>query len=139
MRPSFLASAHPLDTRLNYPAKSWQASIKPRSFWSAAICRWTICRNGREACPKSVKTIAVIGGGDTSVDCARTARRLQVQHGFADGSVVDYYRGTESEIRARKMISITPRKKEYGTNFWQPRFALSVMSKVTFAKSKCSG
>ena len=52
--------------------------------------------------PEIVKTIAVIGGGDTSVDCARTARRLQVQHGFADGSVVDYYRGTESEIRARE-------------------------------------
>jgi glutamate synthase (NADPH/NADH) small chain len=27
---------------------------------------------------------------------------LQVQHGFADGTVVGYYRGTESEIRARE-------------------------------------
>jgi len=52
--------------------------------------------------PEIVKKIAVIGAGDTSIDCVRTARRLQVQNDFADGTVVDYYRGTESEIRARE-------------------------------------
>ncbi len=52
--------------------------------------------------PEIGRRVAVIGGGDTSVDCVRTARRLQVQHGLADGSVVDYYRGTEAEIRARE-------------------------------------
>jgi glutamate synthase (NADPH) small chain len=52
--------------------------------------------------PEVGKNIAVIGGGDTSVDCVRTARRLQVQHGFGDGTVVDYYRGTEMEIRMRE-------------------------------------
>ena len=52
--------------------------------------------------PEIGKNIAVIGGGDTSIDCVRTARRLQIQNGFADGSVVGYYRGTESEMRARE-------------------------------------
>src|SRR5512143_904950 len=52
--------------------------------------------------PEIGTTVGVIGGGDTSIDCVRTARRLQVQHGFADGAVVDYYRGTETEIRARE-------------------------------------
>jgi glutamate synthase (NADPH) small chain len=52
--------------------------------------------------PEIGKTTAVIGGGDTSADCVRTARRLQVQHGLADGNVVDYYRGTESEMRVRE-------------------------------------
>jgi glutamate synthase (NADPH/NADH) small chain len=52
--------------------------------------------------PEIDKRIAVIGGGDTSSDCVRTARRLQIQHGLADGAVVGYYRGTETEMRARK-------------------------------------
>jgi glutamate synthase (NADPH/NADH) small chain len=55
-----------------------------------------------QSLPEIGQTIAVIGGGDTSADCVRTARRLQVQHGFASGSVVDYYRGAESEMRVRE-------------------------------------
>jgi glutamate synthase (NADPH/NADH) small chain len=46
--------------------------------------------------------MVVIGGGDTSTDCLRTAARLQVQHGFEDGLVVNYYRGNEIEMRARE-------------------------------------
>jgi glutamate synthase (NADPH) small chain len=52
--------------------------------------------------PEIAKTMVVIGGGDTSTDCLRTARRLQVQHGMADGQVVNYYRGNEDEMRARE-------------------------------------
>jgi glutamate synthase (NADPH) small chain len=52
--------------------------------------------------PEIDKVVAVIGGGDTSSDCVRTARRLQIQHGIADGAVVGYYRGAETEMRARK-------------------------------------
>lgn len=52
--------------------------------------------------PEIGKTVAVIGGGNTSIDCVRTARRLQVQHGFEDGIVVSYYHGTEAEMRARE-------------------------------------
>ena len=52
--------------------------------------------------PELGKNLAIIGGGDTSADCVRTARRLQVQNGFADGSVVGYYRGAEFEMRVRE-------------------------------------
>jgi len=52
--------------------------------------------------PEIGKTMIVIGGGDTSTDCLRTARRLQVQHGLEDGLVVNYYRGNEDEMRARE-------------------------------------
>lgn len=48
--------------------------------------------------PEVAKHIAVIGGGDTAMDCVRTARRLQVQAGMADGTVIDYYRRTEKEM-----------------------------------------
>ena len=41
--------------------------------------------------------VVVIGGGDTSADCVRTARRLQVQRGLTDGEVMDYYRGAEAK------------------------------------------
>jgi glutamate synthase (NADPH) small chain len=57
---------------------------------------------GWEGLPEIGKTMVVIGGGDTSIDSARTARRLQVQHGLPDGTVVGYYRGTEVEMRARE-------------------------------------
>ena len=57
---------------------------------------------GMQSLPEIGQTIAVIGGGDTSADCVRTARRLQVQHGLATGSVVNYYRGAESEMRVRE-------------------------------------
>jgi glutamate synthase (NADPH) small chain len=52
--------------------------------------------------PEIGKHIVVVGGGDTSIDCVRTARRLQVQHGYEDGDVIDYYRGAEGEMRARE-------------------------------------
>ncbi len=51
--------------------------------------------------PEVGKNMVVIGGGDTSIDCVRTSRRLQVQHGFADGTTMGYYRGTDVEMRAR--------------------------------------
>jgi glutamate synthase (NADPH/NADH) small chain len=57
---------------------------------------------GWKGLPEVGRTMAVIGGGDTSTDCARTARRLQAQHGYPDGSVVACYRGTEAEMRARE-------------------------------------
>ncbi len=59
--------------------------------------------------------MAVIGGGDTSADCVRTARRLQMQHGFASGSVVDYYRGAEKEMRVREEEYI--HAKEEGVHY----------------------
>ncbi len=51
--------------------------------------------------PEIGRHIAVIGGGDTSMDCVRTSRRLQVQHDLADGDVTDYYRRTEHEMPGR--------------------------------------
>jgi glutamate synthase (NADPH/NADH) small chain len=48
--------------------------------------------------PEAGRHIAVIGGGDTAMDCVRTSRRLQIQSGIADGTVVDYYRRTEKEM-----------------------------------------
>lgn len=51
--------------------------------------------------PEIGRRMAVIGGGDTSMDCVRTSKRLQIRLGLADGQVVDYYRRTESEMPGR--------------------------------------
>jgi glutamate synthase (NADPH/NADH) small chain len=48
--------------------------------------------------PEVGKHIAIIGGGDTAMDCVRTSRRLQILQGITDGTVVDYYRRTDKEM-----------------------------------------
>jgi glutamate synthase (NADPH/NADH) small chain len=50
--------------------------------------------------PEIGRHVAVIGGGDTAMDCVRTAKRLQIQNGI-DGDVTDYYRRTEKEMPGR--------------------------------------
>jgi glutamate synthase (NADPH/NADH) small chain len=52
--------------------------------------------------PEIGPNIAVIGGGDTSMDCVRSAIRLQRQAGMADAVVTDYYRRTENEMPGRE-------------------------------------
>jgi glutamate synthase (NADPH/NADH) small chain len=52
--------------------------------------------------PEIGRQMAVIGGGDTSMDCVRTSKRLQMRSGMSDGQVVDYYRRTESEMPGRE-------------------------------------
>jgi glutamate synthase (NADPH/NADH) small chain len=64
--------------RGNLPAEKLPASINTR--------------------PEIGKHMAIIGGGDTAMDCVRTARRLQIQGGIKDGTVVDYYRRSEKEM-----------------------------------------
>lgn len=58
-----------------------------------------------EKLPASIATkpevgmhVAVIGGGDTAMDCVRSARRLQVQNSMAEGTTTCYYRRTEKEM-----------------------------------------
>lgn len=51
-----------------------------------------------QAKPEAGKHIAVLGGGDTAMDCVRTSRRLQIQAGIAEGTVIDYYRRSEKEM-----------------------------------------
>jgi glutamate synthase (NADPH/NADH) small chain len=52
--------------------------------------------------PEIGKHIAVIGGGDTSMDCVRSSIRLQRQAGMTDAVVTDYYRRTENEMPGRE-------------------------------------
>lgn len=48
------------------------------------------------------KNVIVIGGGNTAMDAARTALRLQIKNGFAPNTTV-FYRRTEVEMPARRL------------------------------------
>ena len=76
-------------------ARSSRASTPRRSSWCAATCARSSCRSTC-ATPLTVgKDVVVIGGGDTSMDCVRTAVRLGAEH------VTCVYRRTEAEMLGR--------------------------------------
>ncbi len=57
------------------------------------------------------KNIVVIGGGNTAMDAARVALRMQKIHSITDGKVTILYRRTELEMPARK-VEIEHAKEE---------------------------
>ncbi len=57
------------------------------------------------------KNIVVIGGGNTAMDAARVALRMQKIHSITDGKVTVLYRRTELEMPARK-VEIEHAKEE---------------------------
>lgn len=57
------------------------------------------------------RRVAVIGGGDTAMDCVRTAMRLQAQQFGEPGDVVCVYRRTESEMPGRAEERVNAREE----------------------------
>jgi glutamate synthase (NADPH/NADH) small chain len=98
----FLGVGAPVGHRIGLPGEDLAGIYQATEFLVRGNLPLADLPEEWRALPEIGKTIAVIGGGDTSIDCVRTARRLQVQHGFPDGAVVAYYRGTEAEMRARE-------------------------------------
>jgi glutamate synthase (NADPH) small chain len=111
----FLGIGAPLGHAIKLPGEELQGVYQPTEFIVRGNLPLEDLPEGLRALPEIGQSIAVIGGGDTSADCVRTARRLQVQHGFASGSVVDYYRGAESEMRVREEEYI--HAKEEGVHY----------------------
>lgn len=98
----FLAVGTPIGHRINLPGEDLPGVYQATEFLVRGNLPPEALPERLRGLPEIGKHIAVIGGGDTSADCVRTARRLQVQHGFPDGEVVCYYRGTEHEMRVRE-------------------------------------
>ncbi len=98
----FLGIGSPVGHKINLPGEDLKGVYQATEFLVRGNLPAEDLPEGLRGLPEIVKNIVVIGGGDTSIDCVRTARRLQVQNGFTDGTVVSYYRGTQSEIKARK-------------------------------------
>jgi glutamate synthase (NADPH/NADH) small chain len=98
----FLGIGAPVGRSINLPGEDLTGIYRATEFLVRGNLPSDDLPEWAKGLPEIDHTVIVIGGGDTSVDCVRTARRLQVQHNLADGSVVCYYRGTESEMRARE-------------------------------------
>ena len=84
----FLGVGANLDAKLKAPGVELKGLYQSGEF--LACCRPTALLSGEP--PGVGKRVAVIGGGDTAMDCLRTALRLGAE------DVVCYYRRTEAEM-----------------------------------------
>ncbi len=94
----FLGTGAWTPTKLNLPGEDLKGIYMATEYLVRGNLPAEYLPDGMQTKPEAGKHIAVIGGGDTAMDCVRTSRRLQIQAGTADGTVVDYYRRTEKEM-----------------------------------------
>jgi glutamate synthase (NADPH/NADH) small chain len=111
----FLGIGAPIGRQIQLPGEDLQGVYHSTEFIVRGNLPLDDLPDSLQSLPEIGQSMAVIGGGDTSADCVRTARRLQVQHGFASGSVVNYYRGAETEMRVREEEHI--HAKEEGVRY----------------------
>jgi len=91
----FLCSGAGLPKMLNIPGENLNGVYSANEF----LTRINLMRANREDYPTPIrfgKKIAVVGGGNTAMDAARTAKRI----GFEEVTIV--YRRSEAELPARK-------------------------------------
>ncbi len=98
----FLGIGAPIGNRIGLPGQELEGIYEPTDFLVRGNLTPDELPERMRSLPEIGMHMAVIGGGDTSADCVRTARRLQVQHGLRNGEVVDYYRGAENEMTVRE-------------------------------------
>ncbi len=98
----FLGIGAPIGRRIYIPGEELQGVYQAREFLARGNVPLDELPAAMRAPLEVGETMVVIGGGDTAVDCVRTARRLQVQHGLTNGRVINYYRGAPFEMRARE-------------------------------------
>jgi glutamate synthase (NADPH/NADH) small chain len=111
----FLGIGVPVGHKIKLPGEDLKGVYQATEFLVRGNLPDEDLPDGLKGKPEIGKTVVVIGGGDTSIDCVRTARRLQVQNGVSGGSVVLYYHGTETEMRARELD--VKHAKEEGIHF----------------------
>lgn len=94
----FLGTGAWVPTKLNVPGEDLTGIYMATEYLIRGNLPPEMLPAGMQTKPEIGKHIAVIGGGDTAMDCLRTARRLQAQAGITDGTVIDYYRRSEKEM-----------------------------------------
>lgn len=98
----FLGIGAPIGHRIKLPGEDLRGIYQATEFLVRGNLPADDLPRALKGLPEIGENMAVIGGGDTSSDCVRTARRLQAQHDLANGIVTNYYRGTEAEMKARQ-------------------------------------
>jgi len=94
----FLGTGAWVPTKLNLPGENLKGIYMATEYLIRGNLPPDYLPEGFKDRPEAGKHIAILGGGDTAMDCVRTARRLQIQSGITDGTVIDYYRRTEKEM-----------------------------------------
>ena len=97
-RAFFVGTGAWVPTKLNTPGEDLQGVYMATEYLIRGNLPPEELPSDIQTKPEVGKHIAVIGGGDTAMDCVRTSRRLQIQAGIADGTVIDYYRRSEKEM-----------------------------------------
>lgn len=97
----FLGIGAPIGNKARIPGENLKGVYQATEFLVRANLPLEDLPQRLRARPEIAKHMAVIGGGDTSMDCVRSSARLQIQSGMTDGVVTDYYRRTENEMPGR--------------------------------------
>ncbi|HZQ06071.1 MAG TPA: NAD(P)-dependent oxidoreductase [Anaerolineae bacterium] len=97
-----LAIGAPIGNKARLPGEDLKGIYQATEFLVRANLPLEDLPKRMRSRPEIGKHMAVIGGGDTSMDCVRSSIRLQRQSGMMDGVVTDYYRRTEHEMPGRE-------------------------------------
>ncbi|OQY86943.1 MAG: hypothetical protein B6D41_12800 [Chloroflexi bacterium UTCFX4] len=97
----FLGIGAPIGNKARIPGENLKGVYQATEFLVRANLPLADLPQRIRSRPEIAKHMAVIGGGDTSMDCVRSSVRLQKQSGMTDGVVTDYYRRTENEMPGR--------------------------------------
>lgn len=94
----FLGTGAWVPTKLNLPGEDLKGIYMATEYLIRGNLPPDYLPEGSKTKPEAGRHIAVLGGGDTAMDCVRTSRRLQIQSGITDGTVIDFYRRSEKEM-----------------------------------------
>ncbi len=94
----FLGTGAGIPTTLNVPGENLKGIYMATEYLVRANLPPEDLAASMSTKPEAGMHIAVIGGGDTAMDCVRSGRRLQVQNGMPEGTTICYYRRTEKEM-----------------------------------------
>ncbi|MBI5033121.1 MAG: NAD(P)-dependent oxidoreductase [Chloroflexi bacterium] len=94
----FLGTGAWTPTKLNLPGEDLKGIYMATEYLIRGNLDPEYLPEGFKTKPEAGHHIAILGGGDTAMDCVRTSRRLQIQSGITDGTVTDYYRRSEKEM-----------------------------------------
>jgi glutamate synthase (NADPH/NADH) small chain len=94
----FLGTGAWAPTKLNLPGEDLQGIYMATEYLVRGNLPPDYLPAGSKTKPEAGQRVAILGGGDTAMDCVRTSRRLQIQSGIIDGTVTDYYRRSEKEM-----------------------------------------
>ena len=106
----FIGTGAPIGSKLNVPGEDLKGVYQATEFLVRGnLPLEALPRHMRER-PRVGKHVVVIGGGDTAMDCVRTAKRLQVLNGI-EGRVTCVYRRTEQEMPGRGEERVNAREE----------------------------